>query len=423
MDVLVKWKSGRKNVVSSKDIQPVIKNSVLRKGVRVKMYWPPKKKYYFGTVLHTEIESDTSNDNFPLSVLLECEKQSSTSQTTISKCKNNNESEDEDIPLSILKESLKTAVSIPSLEEPCAAQINKTPIQTPTEVDLSVNTSEHVEEEMVICNNADSNEHLTLSYNDCADDSGGRNDPHNVQNCEFHNCKGDVFAAWERCMVLLCWDHFEINENCRRHGDISAYIEDEFENNASKILNTEPNSQKVLSVTNNSTVADIISSKYAVDGEKRETRLKKKIRTNQKNIAHELKAKAYLSPATKKHTPAKFMKPRCDQSKCSKNCISIDDEQRKKIFEAFYETNSLQLQREFIVRYVESQNVKRKRAKAANSRRRLTYNYNLPTENQKISVCRSMFINTLGISEKTLRTAMSKITAEGMIEKERRGGR
>lgn len=291
MDVLVKWESGGINVVSSEDIEPIIKNSVLRVGAKIKMYWPPEKQYYFGTIINTE--GYYSEDNIPLST------------------------------------------------SPASDARN--------------------------------------------------NDPTCIQHCEFQKCKTEVFAACERCLALLCWNHFEANENCTRHGDLSnKYFE-----NGRKEQNTESNKEV-------------------------------KIRVNKKKIAHELrtKGKAYVSPATKKAIRAKFIKPRCDPSnKCGKECNNIDDEQRKNIFDAFYDCNSLQLQREFIVRYVEAQDVKRKRTKADNSRRTRTYNYNLPSANSKTNVCKTMFLNTLGISEKTLRTAISKQTDEGVVEKERRGGR
>nr|CAI5849899.1 unnamed protein product [Callosobruchus analis] len=172
-----------------------------------------------------------------------------------------------------------------------------------------------------------------------------------------------------------------------------------------------------MSATCKSRLVDDVLSKYAVDGGKRETPFKKVVRTNEKKIAHQLRiqGKSYVSHATSIPKPGKIMKSRCDQNKCIKECVSIDEEQRKNTFEAFYGTCSLQLQRQFIVRYVEAQKVKRKRTQADNSRRTLTFSYTLPKGNVKVGVCKTMFINTLGISEKTLRTTMSKRTEEGVV--------
>nr|CAH7727988.1 unnamed protein product [Callosobruchus chinensis] len=49
--------------------------------------------------------------------------------------------------------------------------------------------------------------------------------------------------------------------------------------------------------------------------------------------------------------------------------------------------------------------------------------YFLPTENGEIKVCLKMFLNTLNISEKTVRTALAKKQVTGIVEKEKRGGR
>nr|CAH7767959.1 unnamed protein product [Callosobruchus chinensis] len=412
MDVLVKWKSGSLNVVSSKDIKPVIKNSVLRRGVEVKMYWSPEKRYYVGTVISTATESDDSDDNIPLSALLKREKQSSSSKMNVPKDKSDS---DEDIPLSVLKDSLTIADFVPRLQVDCDTHIDKIPIQAPSEVNLAAISTQNMEEHLSISYNANSNDYFSRSTTDM-------DYPMNVQNCEVLSCKGEVFAACGRCNVLLCWNHFEINDNCNRHGNFSDY---RLKNDLCETGVTESSADKPLSATGSSRSVDDVFSKYAVDGEKRETPFKKVVRTNKKKIAHQLRirGKSYVSSATRKPKPGKIMKPRCDQSKCIQECISIDEEQRKNMFEAFYGTGSLQLQREFIVRYVEAQKVKRRRTQADNSRRTLTLSYTLPKGNGKVSVCKTMFINTLGISEKTLRTAMSKRTEEGVVEKERRGGR
>lgn len=56
-------------------------------------------------------------------------------------------------------------------------------------------------------------------------------------------------------------------------------------------------------------------------------------------------------------------------------------------------------------------------------RRKHTLKYFLPKENILIPVCKKLFLNTLSISDRTIRTVMSKITESGVVEKEKRGGR
>lgn len=70
MDVLVKWKDGKSNVVVKTQLKMVNKKPVtsMRVGSAVKMWY--LKKYFYGTVLAMETDSDTSDfdssDDIPL---------------------------------------------------------------------------------------------------------------------------------------------------------------------------------------------------------------------------------------------------------------------------------------------------------------------------------------------------------------------
>lgn len=115
---------------------------------------------------------------------------------------------------------------------------------------------------------------------------------------------------------------------------------------------------------------------------------------------------------------------RCSE-KCKKvgrECTLFSDDDRKSIFDAYYELPSLQLQREFIVRHVEASSTKDRRA-GENSRRQLTNTYTLTIDKQRKKVCKRFFLETLAVSEKVVRTAMQKITDVGMVELDKRGGR
>lgn len=169
-----------------------------------------------------------------------------------------------------------------------------------------------------------------------------------------------------------------------------------------------------------------IRNRYAVDGEQREVPLNKVKKGNKRKIAHDKRTAgdAYVNSISGKAVRAKAMKPRCSTKNCkTKKCSMINDEQRQKIFNALYGTKSLQPQREFIVRHVLTQGIKRKRTDKEISRRARTLTYYLPKVEGTFIVCKTMFLNTLGISEKTMRTALYKRTEEGTVELERRGGR
>lgn len=82
----------------------------------------------------------------------------------------------------------------------------------------------------------------------------------------------------------------------------------------------------------------------------------------------------------------------------------------------------MQLQREYVTRHVETGKTKQLTT-AGDSRRSKSNKYFLTLNNQKILVCKTFFQNTLDISERTVRTAMLKITSTGTVELDKRGGR
>ncbi|CAG9765084.1 unnamed protein product [Ceutorhynchus assimilis] len=132
---------------------------------------------------------------------------------------------------------------------------------------------------------------------------------------------------------------------------------------------------------------------------------------------------AYVSSTSGKAVLAKGMKRRCGSEKCKSKVCSISDVQRQKIFNAVYGIKGLQQQREFIVRHVQFKAIKRKRTDKEVSRSSETFEYHLPRSDGMSVVCKTMFLNTLGISEKTMLTALSKRTEEEIVEPDRRGGR
>ena len=106
---------------------------------------------------------------------------------------------------------------------------------------------------------------------------------------------------------------------------------------------------------------------------------------------------------------------------CGKQCKLITGEERQTIFSSLYGKCSLQLQREFIVRYIKVGSVGRRRTKNENSKRSVTLIYSLPHNNNTMSVYKLMFMNTLSVTER-IRTALAKITPEGVLAPDRRGG-
>lgn len=135
--------------------------------------------------------------------------------------------------------------------------------------------------------------------------------------------------------------------------------------------------------------------------------------------------KEYVSSYSKKVVPARCIKARCTSKLCQKNlmCFQITDEQRREVFEKFNGIGDLHLQREFLARHIKVDKTRRKTTDKEHSRRGHTLSYTLTVENKSCRVCKIFFLNTLGVSERMCRTAISKIDEVGVLEKERRGGR
>lgn len=115
----------------------------------------------------------------------------------------------------------------------------------------------------------------------------------------------------------------------------------------------------------------------------------------------------------------------CNLEYCAKYgnyCYLFTEEERENILMDYYSTGNLSMQREFIARFTEKKPVAR-RTTATESRRQYTFHFYLPLKDNKHKVCKRMFLNTLGISEKSVRTSLEKLKDTGVLKKDRRGGR
>lgn len=67
MDVLVVWKDSTCNVVCSNELKNVKRNEPITVGSEVKMFF--RKKWYRGTVTHTEYNTESDSEDIPLAEL------------------------------------------------------------------------------------------------------------------------------------------------------------------------------------------------------------------------------------------------------------------------------------------------------------------------------------------------------------------
>ena len=155
---------------------------------------------------------------------------------------------------------------------------------------------------------------------------------------------------------------------------------------------------------------------------------KRKI-SEKESIRHEVKKKrnlglSYVSEKSRKvYSARRRLRSPCSSSECNRRalgCALFAEEDRARILDAFFNLGDLYVQRQWIARNVNQVNLQNPTVGAKTK----MFKYYLPLEDgTKMQVCKVMFLNTLGISDRQIRTTMSKIDAAGVLEKENPGGR
>jgi len=93
---------------------------------------------------------------------------------------------------------------------------------------------------------------------------------------------------------------------------------------------------------------------------------------------------------------------------CKYKChVSFDEDYRKGIFHSFWAIGDINHQRQYIVDRVVRKITARQTI--ANSKRHLTYCYHLDNEDGRHKVCKSFFLQTLGIKEDIVYGAWNKV--------------
>ena len=117
----------------------------------------------------------------------------------------------------------------------------------------------------------------------------------------------------------------------------------------------------------------------------------------------------------KNKVPERQIKSACHN--CRDKCIQlISNEERNAIFSDYWQYGDLTKQQQFFVENVTSLPKKKKRGEG--ERRSFTYKYSLNGKN----VCKTMFLNTLSILEKTVHTALQKRNKNGIVGEDMRKG-
>ena len=100
-------------------------------------------------------------------------------------------------------------------------------------------------------------------------------------------------------------------------------------------------------------------------------------------------------------------------------CSLISENRRSQILNDFFDLGSLEHQRHWITRHITPVILEKPAG-----RKSRTYKYFLPKEDgTQAHVCKVMLLNSLGISERQVRTSMGKLNHSGIVEVDKRGGR
>lgn len=223
------------------------------------------------------------------------------------------------------------------------------------------------------------------------------------QSCEVLGCGRNVISSCFKCGCLLCSNHFTINITCETHYD------------------------PLPGTSHSIETSDDFPEMYEVEGGESHAQKHKATKSNKKKVAQKLKnsGKEYQTRIHNKTIPKRILGPTCNIELCkkkSRSCFCFSEQTRHLIFKDFWALGSLQFQREYIVRYIEKNSTKRKTAGPL-TRRKNSQKYYLPLNGVPKQVCQFFFLNTLAVSEQVVRTAMSKITSTGVVDKDKRGGR
>ena len=171
-------------------------------------------------------------------------------------------------------------------------------------------------------------------------------------------------------------------------------------------------------------------SSFQVDGAPREDteepRPEQQTLSKRKSVKwNRNRGKPYQSEKSGRLMPARSVRGRCASDQCHKrglHCDEIGKERQEALLSSYYSMVSLSEQRHWIRQHIKSSTCQASRVE--NSKRQMTNVYYLPDEEgNELEVCQSMFLSTLDISQKQVRTVLSKTSVDGVLDGERRGGR
>lgn len=118
--------------------------------------------------------------------------------------------------------------------------------------------------------------------------------------------------------------------------------------------------------------------------------------------------KAYISTSkSQKQMPERQIKPTCTE-KCTLKCYNkINEENRQLIFMNYWKMGDLDNQRQFINNHVTAIKPKYRYIREGSTRKDYNHAFHFEVNREIIRVCKTFFKNTLGISDRPIRTVIS----------------
>lgn len=156
---------------------------------------------------------------------------------------------------------------------------------------------------------------------------------------------------------------------------------------------------------------------------KRRRQSSKRVRNEddwKRNVSKRLRASGeeYVS-SRGKVVPKREMGPVCSE-KCQWKCGETPADERVKLFDVYWAIGDTTGQRQFIINNTQIIQTKRP-IQQESSRRKVSYVYHLNLSGEKRRICKTFFLNTLGIKEDIVYGAVKKLNDCGILERDGRG--
>ncbi|CAB3237614.1 unnamed protein product [Arctia plantaginis] len=111
--------------------------------------------------------------------------------------------------------------------------------------------------------------------------------------------------------------------------------------------------------------------------------------------------------------------PCCCRLKCFE---AFTEEERSNLFKKNWALGDRNKQWEYMIKYTKKQPKKRQTTEVTLHNRQFTFLYFLPFEdNQAKNVCQTMFLNTLAVGERIVKTAWEKYDGSTSVDVDKRG--